>query len=429
MIFRPHSAKQDLVIFSPKRIVIAATGIQWGKSASGVMWLKKMMHTYTNPDDNFIIAAPSYKIFKQSTFPPFAQVMEGLGKYDNKHDCFRMYNGGTCWFRTGTEPDSVVGITNVRAELLDEAGKFSLYFWQNLQARSSFKQAPIRMVTSPYSLNWLHKDYILPMTRNPGCMPDVELIQARSCDNPYFPMEEYESKRLTMDPRRFQMMYGGEFNRMAGLVYDCYDHDLNVCDPLFFPSGTQFFAGIDWGFTDPFVLLVHAVLPNGKRFQVAETYKAGLTLPEIGEICMAKKAIWNISRCYADPSQPGSIEYLTRLGFTTVAANNDIRVGIDTMYELIKNRDYMVIRGSSPCFIDEIDTYHYPDPKDLRPDQDSKEQKPVDQNNHAMDCARYLVLGTHRAHHKLTPSVPGKRSKTLTEAQRIKQLTKTRRTG
>lgn len=391
MIFLPHSFKQELVLFSELRITIAATGIQWGKTQSGALWMKIMMHTYTDPLDNFIITSPSYKIFNQSTLPPFAKFMDGLGVYDKKHDCFRMYNGGTCWFRTGTDPDSVVGITNVRAILCDEAGKYSLYFWENIQGRSSFCKAPVRIVTSPYSLNWLYRDFIKPKRRNPESLPHVELIQATSRENPHFPYEEYEEKRLTMDPRRFNMMYGGEFDKMQGLVYDCFDESLNVTAPFEFPSGTQFFGGIDWGYTEPFVLVVHAVLPNGLRFQVSETYKSGLTLPEIGEICAQKMKTWQVIRFYADPSQPGSIEYLNRLGCTTLAANNDIRVGIDIFYELIKSRTYKIIEKTSPHTLDEFDTYHYPDPKDLRQDQNSKEAKPVGQNDHACLIGNTLI--------------------------------------
>ncbi len=423
MEFTPHSAKQDLILFSEKPLVIGGTGIQWGKTDSGTLWMKRMMHTFTNRRDNFIITSPTYPIFKQSTLPPFLHWMDGLGKYDKKEECFIMHRGGTCWFRTGKNPDSVVGITNVRAILCDEAGLYTLYFWQNILGRSSFCKAPIRIVTSPYSLNWLYKDYIKPYRRDPSSMPDVDLIQASSKENPYFPEDEYEKKKKTMDPRRFNMMYGGNFERMQGLVYDCFEEDSNITGPFQFPSDTQFFGGIDWGYTDPFVCLIHAILPNGLRFQISETYKTGLTLDQIAEICQQKIKTWGVKRFYADPSQPGSISFLCSKGVPTVAANNDIRPGIDCVYELIKTRTLKFIRGTSPHTLDEVDTYHYPDPKDLKPDQSQKEQKPVGQNDHAMDALRYLCIMTHRSNEKRTPTVPQSK-KAVNEEQKIKQLMK-----
>ncbi len=426
LIFEPHSLKQDTACFSPLPIVIVASGIQWGKTKIGALWMKMMMHQFTNSDDNFLITSPTYPIFKQSTLPPFLAFMDGLGKYDKKEECFIMHRGGTCWFRTGKNPDSVVGITNIRAILCDEAGLYSLYFWENIQGRSSFCQAPIRIVTSPYSLNWLYRDYIKPIRRNPESRPDVKLIQATSKENPYFPAAEYEAKRLTMDPRRFNMMYGGEFDKMQGLVYDIFDEDLNGAEWFDFPSGTQFFGGIDWGYTEPFVLVIHAVLPNGLRFQISETYKSSLLLPDIGAICQQKMKTWNVSRFYADPSQPGSIEYLNRLGCTCVAANNDIRVGIDMFYELIQARTYKVVKGTSPHTLDEFDAYHYPDPKDLKHDQSAKEAKPVGQNDHAMDANRYVIVMTHRSNVKLVPKVPTNKQ-SVTEVQKINRLMKNKR--
>lgn len=426
MIFKPHSSKQEEVLFSEKRIVIAATGIQWGKTKSGALWMKMMMHTYTNSDDNFIITSPTYPIFKQSTLPPFLAFMEGLGKYDKKEECFIMHKGGTCWFRTGKNPDSIVGITNVRAILCDEAGLYSLYFWENIQGRSSFCKAPVRIVTSPYSLNWLYRDFIKVKRRDKAALPDVEVIQATSMENPHFPAEEYEAKRQTMDSRRFNMMYGGEFDKMQGLVYDIFDTELNGAKWFQFPSDTQFFGGIDWGYTEPFVLVVHAILPNGLRYQISESYRSGLTLPEIAEICTQKMKTWNVTRFYADPSQPGSIEYLCRIGCPTIAANNDIRVGIDLFYELIKSRTYKIINGTSPHTMDEFDTYHYPDPKDLRPDQNAKEAKPVGQNDHALDANRYVIVMTTRSNIKLVPKAPSNKQP-KTEAQRINSLMKLKR--
>jgi hypothetical protein len=426
LLFKPHSHKQDLVLFSPKRLVIAATGIQWGKTKSAALWLKMMMHKYTRPDDNFIITSPTYPIFKQSTLPPFLHFMEGLGKYDRKDECFRMHSGGTCWFRTGKNPDSVVGLTNVRAIVCDEAGLYSLYFWETIQGRSSFCKAPIRIVTSPYSMNWLYKDYIKPWRKDPNNLPDVEVIHASSNENPFFPADEYEEKRRTMDPRRFNMQYGGEFDKMKGLVYDCFDEDLNSIAPFPLPSEAKCYAGIDWGYTEPFALAVHAIMPNGDRYKVAEVKKSYLTLPDIEAICREQMKTWGIKIFYAGPDQPGSIEYLNRNGIPTVGANNDIRLGIDMVYEQLKARTYRLFRGKCPHTNDELETYHYPDPKDLKPDQSIKDVKPVGQNDHCLDSDRYVLVSTTQSHIRLVPKSPTiKQAKT--EEQKLRALMKTRR--
>lgn len=39
--------------------------------------------------------------------------------------------------------------------------------------------------------------------------------------------------------------------------------------------------------------------------------------------------------------------------------------------------------------------YHYPEPKDLKPDQSQKDMLPVDVNNHTCDVDRYITLHTY----------------------------------
>lgn len=430
MDFTPHSEKQESALFSETPITVVASGIQWGKTTIGALWLKKLMHTYTDPEDNFVITSPSFPIISQSTLPPFLRLMEGYGTHDKKFNCFRMNGGGTCWFRTGTDPDSVVGIAQVRGILCDEAGKYSLYFWENIQGRSDARAAPIMIVTSPYSLNWLYKEIIRPKTKDPKARPDVTLIQARSLDNPYFNQARYHERKKTMDPRRFNMMYGGAWEKMEGLVYDCFDETENQCDPFQLPQGTRFFGGVDWGYhPDPFCLKVRAVTPSGIHYSVSEVYATNKTIMQIIEICRQKKLVFGIERFYCDPSQPGYIEEFNRNSLPAQKAENAIRLGIDRHYELIKTRRFKMFKGMNPHTIDELETYHYPDPEDLKPDQDSKEQNPVGQNDHALDADRYLSVELfHAANQKHVPHVP-QEHKQEDQFARIERLKRKARTG
>ena len=145
---------------SDKLITLCGTGIQWGKTMTGAVRLKVAMHKFTDPTDAFILMAPNYKIMQQSCLPAFLRIMDGLGTYNKVEAAFHMNGGGICYMRTATDPDAIVGITNVRHIWADEAGLYSLYAWENMQARASFKEAQITLTTSPYSLNWVYKELI-----------------------------------------------------------------------------------------------------------------------------------------------------------------------------------------------------------------------------------------------------------------------------
>lgn len=404
-VFEPHSEKQDRAIFSQAPIIIAGTGIQYGKTTIGAIRTKMAMHRYIDPTDNFIIAAPTYKIMQQATLPEFLKWMGGVGEYHKGDAIFKMHRGGTAYLRTATDPDSVVGITNVRHIWGDEAGLYSLYFHENLQARASFRQAPICYTTSPYALNWLYTDYIRRhqaiakkvangdnlTAEEQRFWNEVEVIQATSRENPFFPDEEYERKRATMDPRRFNMVYGGNFERMEGLVYDCFRDFTHVVPVETLPERTQYVAGVDWGFTNPASILVFGVAPNGTVYLVSEWYKPQQTIGSIVEAAKRLKSYFGIDRFYCDPSAPANIMEFNKAKLTAIPGDNDIRAGIDAFYEWIAADRFRVFYGRAPNFLDEISAYHYPTEVDVDADKDVKERLPVKQYDHAMDAARYCL--------------------------------------
>lgn len=421
-VFRPHSDKQELAITTKKPILVLGTGTQYGKTTVGALRMKEKLFTYTKKDDAFIITAPSFNKLHQSTLPAFLKIMEGWGNYNKKHEVFEMHKGGKVYCRTETDMDSIIGITNVRHIWGDEAGKYRKYFWENMQARAEFHGCGIDLTTSPYALNWIYKELIKPASR--GLRDDVELIQAASWDNPYHSLHDpkrRQEKKNRMDPRRFNMIFGGEWGKMEGLVYDCWVDSANLIKPFRLPIGTKYYGGIDWGYNpDPFALKIRAITPDGRHYGVSEYVKTRMTITDIVELCIQKKQIYEPVRWYCDPSQPGYIEELNRNGIVAVKAKNDIRVGLDLHYELIRSRKYKEFVGSCPHSADERETYHYPELKDLGPDQDSKEVLPVDQNNHCMDIDRYLTIALSGRENKKEPKVPnGVRSKNRSHLKRL----------
>lgn len=429
-IWSPHSDKQEKAIRSNKRILLTATGTQFGKTVIGsVRMMIKSIHQFTDPEDNFIITSPNYKTMQQSTLPAFKKFMREHGEYSAAHQVFKVNGGGTIYLRTETDPDSIVGITNVRHIWGDEAGKYRLYFWENIQARADYYGCSIDLTTSPYSINWVYKNLIKPTQR--GLRNDVDLIQAASWENPYHSLADERAraaKRATMDERRFNMIYGGQWNHVEGLVYDCFNEAEHVMEPCYLPEGTRFYAGVDWGYNpDPFVVVVHAVTPSGKRYQLSEFYKTGLTPSMMVEVLRQKHATFKLRHAYCDPSQPGMIEELARAGIPALPADNDILRGVGAVYELIKTKQLIFFQGACRYTLDELESYHYPSEQDLKPDQNEKEPKPVDQNNHALDAIRYVSIMTHRSTQNKTPHVPSAEKKPETQSQRLERLKNRRR--
>jgi PBSX family phage terminase large subunit len=347
----------------------------------------------------------------------------GYGVYRDQKAEFKFYNGPTVYVRTATNPESLEGITNVRGAWCDEAGQMSRYFFENVEGRCALKQAPVISTTTPYSMNWLSQTV---KNAQEGKDPDVKVIQLRSIDSPYFPRDEYERQKKKLDPRRFAMKYEGLFGQMQGLVYD----SINVCRSIPLPSGTTHFGGIDWGHTDPFVLVTRAITADGVHYRRDEYYKTGLIASEIMDLVQARHQTYQYKQVFCDPSRPEFIEELCRKGVPAVAANNDIRLGIDKHTELIKLEKFWIFEDMNPFGLDEYRSYHYPEPKELKFDDDSKEQDPVDANNHGCDADRYVTMGTYgiTEGRKLSPKAPevaGEGKKT--EMQKLRELMRPKR--
>jgi hypothetical protein len=167
-------------------------------------------------------------------------------------------------------------------------------------------------------------------------------------------------------------------------------------------------GGIDWGYRDPFLMIIRAITPYGYKVEVSEYYKCGLRPSQIVELVKQRMAMFGVSMFYADPSRPDLILELQVAGVPIIGANNSIQEGIDKHYELIKSGNYRILKGACPKLIDEYDTYHYSEEQDLLPDQNSKKSRelPVDQNNHAADAARYITIMTNSVVGDRSPKMP-----------------------
>jgi PBSX family phage terminase large subunit len=392
---------QTRAFLSKKRIVVCSAGIQSGKTTQGAIMMRAVAARYTAQTDNFIIVAPTYKILSQATLPTFFHYAKGLGVYKKVDSEFKIFGGGTIFIRTATDPNSIEGIPNVRYIWADEAGMMSRHFFEQVMGRAAVREANIICTTTPYALNWLS---VLVDDVAKGKRNDTEIIQWKSTDNPYFPKSEYDRQKKLLDPRRFAMKYEGRFGKMEGLVYDT----LNKCMSHVLPRGSVYYAGVDWGYTDPFAIVIRAITPSGIHYRVDEFYKTGLTIAECINILKARHQIYNFKMCICDPSQPAHIMEINKHGIPAVGGINDIRIGIDKHIELIKTDRFWVFEDTNLNGLDEYSTYHYPEPKEITIDMDQKEQLPVDANNHTLDADRYVTMYLETSGgKKIAPKVPG----------------------
>jgi hypothetical protein len=389
--------KQSDALSSEARNIFCISGIQGGKTILGAIWLNLQTATYTHPDDCFILAVPTYKTWSQATSVHFHKFFHELGDHNKADNDFTLYhNKRKIYIRSMDNVNSCEGITNCRAIWCDEAGMFKYQAWVNIQGRAAFREACIFGTTTPYTLNWLYHDIYKPWCD--GKLSDTSIHQWRSIDNPYFPKAEYDRQKAMLDPRIFSMKYEGTFQKMAGLVYEDFDRAFNIIPPFDWRAQrSQYYvcAGIDWGYSNPFAIVVRALKLDGTEdFQLDEFMRSHLTPDECVEMGKQYKNTYGIECFYCDEEAPDYIAAFNIAGLKAVPVKKgagSVKSGIGIHNALIKSRIHKLFAGKCKQTIDEYETYAYP--------QEGGEN-PIDANNHLMSATRYVTMATEWLRHK-----------------------------
>ena len=343
-----------------KRIILVCSGSQGGKSSYGAIWSNAVVNPYRMEKVNFIVATPTYKIMQQATLFALMDVFGPLGWRLHKVDG---YLDHPKWkpkilLRTGENPNSCEGVQRVIGGWGDEAGQFSRLFYENFQSRTSFERGPLLLTTTPYAMNWVAKELIQPWEK--GERPDVGIVTFPSIANPSFPKEEYERQKKLLDPQSFARRYEGVHAKMQGLVYPDYG-DKNVIEDFKLPVGTQYFAGVDWGYSpDPFAIVIRAVTPSGKHYDVKAFKGTHKTPSEKVHVAKGFGGLYPIKFWICGHDEPGSIQEFNNNGLKAiqcVVGKNSVEERIEKHNELIRTDRYQVFRSSYDLMDDEYNTY------------------------------------------------------------------------
>jgi len=325
----------------------------------------------------------TYKILQQSTMQKFQELVpQGWGTFNKAESVFRTIDGRTFFLRSAEHPESIEGIT-AKAIWADEASLMKADAWLMMQGRVSRTQGRILCTFTPIALNWIYKELEKDKARVlRGDPSDIEFIQFRSVDSPYFPKEEFERARRMLTPTQFQLRYEGIFGKAEGLIYPDFSK-YNIVDDIAIPKDWTKAGGIDWGYNNPFVALEGALSPDDVLFIYKERYKNRCLLKEHAEYLNPDITY------FADPSGKQEIEEMIALGFDVQSANNDVNLGIQKVNERIRpttdNSRSIRLKVFKSCVntINEKSLYRY----------DKDKEKPVKEDDHCMDSERYLIMG------------------------------------
>src|SRR3989344_3921795 len=359
----------------------AVAGVQSGKTFLGAHWAGNKIQQF--PDKNGIICAPTYKILQHATLPKFFSIFPQLRKYfkEQKGEIV-LPTGGVVYVRTMDNPLGAEGIT-AHWWWYDEGGQGTRLAFTVLRSRVSMTGGQGLITTTPYNLGALYTEFYIPWKDKTD--DNLSFFTWRSIDNPQFPVAFYEAEKKRLPIEEFARRYMGEFKKMVVLVYDLPQEQIIEPDPTIIVKAEARIMGADWGFRNPAGLIAIAVYDD--VFYIIDEWKQPEKIN--AEIIQAGNNLiknHRITKIYPDPAEPDRIEESKRAGWPTYETNKDILGGISFLQQLIHEKRLFVFNTCKET-IDEMSMYHYPEPKDNKPE----EEEPEKINDHLMDAMRYAI--------------------------------------
>lgn len=298
-------------------------------------------------------------------------------------------------FKSGENPERLVGV-KLRGAWIDEAARCRRAVWVYVRQRLTDYSGWCLFSTTPMGRNWYYEEIYRRGDPSDSLYdPAYFNMHCKSIDNPHIPAEEIEAARRQLPPRYFLRDYEASLDAFHGQVYDGFDRTIHLFDeesPL--PTFERIEAGLDFGFTNPACLLVGGITHDDSIYIVHETYQSGLLTDQLVEIVVEQFQKWGISLVHADPEDASSIAQLRQAGLAVVGARKEVLVGIRQVATVLNvnpltGKPRLYFSAACRNLINEISTYRWMENRDGR----TAEKPAPQQDDHACDALRYLVMG------------------------------------
>lgn len=96
-------------------------------------------------------------------------------------------------------------------------------------------------------------------------------------------------------------------------------------------AGIQFFAGVDWGYTHDFTIIIMAMIPNGEVWVVDSFAAPGLEMADMLRIAIPYNDKYRVQAWFCDPAYPANVKTFTRNRMRSPKFTKDVMAGIEAV--------------------------------------------------------------------------------------------------
>lgn len=422
--YDPHPG-QELIHYTPARFKVVSNGRRWGKTLFGAREAEPNCfvpsHITGEPQLGWVVG-PQYTDADKE----FGLIYDSLRKLGVDRDSIkfvRNVDSGNLHIKTNwgfeligksaAKPESLVG-DGLDFVLMVEAGRHRRRTWgQYIRPTLSDKRGWAIFSGVPEGMS---ENSLLYALYQRGLTPKAQARGWRSWKMPswtntvVFPGGRNDPEILDAEDDltkdEFDRQYGAEFSEKTGVVMKEWDDDLHLGDFSYEPSWQTFMA-VDYGFTNPFVVLVIQVGPFGEIRVIWEKRYQYLDTPEVADDIMntIPGLVRACTTLYPDPAEPDDTRTLERMLRIPAQYNTGgpLKVRLGLIRRALKPRNSYLIEGHperlptlqvdrscTGLALEMREKYKWPEHKsEVRSDS----EQPLDKDNHGPEALGRFFKG------------------------------------
>jgi len=353
--------------------------IQGGTSASKTYSILAVLinKAIIQPNLEISVVAESIPHLRRGALKDFLKILKWTARYDDSQFnksllIYQFKNGSTFEFFSADDSSKLRG---ARRDVLyiNECNNVTFESYNELAIRT---KKEVFLDFNPANEFWVHTEL--------KDEPDSNFLILTYKDNEALDnsiVQQIEKTRLKAEISSYWAnwwrVYGlGEIGMLEGVIFSNWKQ----IDKL--PIEAKLIGiGLDFGYTNDPTAIIEIYNYNGTRILNELKYQTGMLNSDIAKT-LPKNVI-----VYADSSEPKSIDEIKRYGITikgVTKGKDSINYGID----VIQQQEYLVT-SNSVNLIKELRAYCWDVDK-----HGTRLNKPIDNNNHAIDAFRYHEMET-----------------------------------
>ena len=385
------SPKQKKILafpYSKYDAIICDGAVRSGKT-SLMMWAFVSWAMENFSGQSFGICGKTVDSFTKNIIVPFTVMALAKEKYTlrwrSSHKILEVRRGAvTNYFEVfGGKDESSYTLIQGRTlagVLLDEVVLMPRSFVEQALTRCSVDGAKLWFSCNPDNpMHWFYTDWIKRARERNALYLHFEMT-----DNPGLSQNTLERYQTMFSGVFYDRYVRGKWCVAEGLVYEFGEEQ--ITDDI--PQGGEYYISVDYGTLNPFSAGLWCI-DGGKAVRIAEYYYSGRdskvqkTDEDYCDAIIELAGNKPVRHVIVDPSAASFITALRRRGnFSVREAKNDVLDGIRLTYRMLKNGQIKIHKNCKDA-IREFGLYRW--------DDKSTTDKPIKENDHAMDDIRYFA--------------------------------------